>query len=665
MNSLATETSPYLLQHRNNPVNWFAWNSLAWQKAKDENALVLISIGYSACHWCHVMEKEVFEDFECAEMMNHHLVCIKVDREERPDVDSVYMDAIHLMGSQGGWPLNVFVLPDGRPVYGGTYFPKQQWLNILDNLTDLWKNDRNRVFEYADKLSQGMTAASLIGNNDTSLQLDREFLENKVSKWVVNFDLKNGGSRGAPKFPMPNNFEFLLHYGYLAKAEHLTQHVHLSLEKMARGGIFDQAGGGFCRYSVDDTWKVPHFEKMLYDNAQLVSLLAQTYLQSRNELFLESAERTIEFLKREMKSESGLYYAAIDADSEGVEGKFYVWTSQELKAVLNEDYEFASNYYSIDQEGEWEHGQNILLRTKSDEEFADDFQLELSDVRLRRDRVNKKILEARSNRIRPGVDDKCITSWNAMLVNALVLCYRANGDEEYLNEAQHLMQCIRKLLISESGHLHHCYTKGKSTITAFHDDYAFLMDAAIRLFEVTHDSAHLYFAKELMDTCNGFFLNEENGLYFFTSATKNDLLLRKMEVQDNVMPSSNSVMAKVLFELARHLDKPELEEQAKRMLQNISPQISHASAFSNWLQLYTRFLFPYNEIVVTGPDSGRVMHSIQTGFYPNCLFAASTNESELPLFQHRIGTQSAIYVCSGKSCFPPTENIQQAISYLH
>ncbi len=664
MNALANESSPYLLQHRNNPVDWYAWNTSAWNKAQAENRLVLISIGYSACHWCHVMEKEVFEDHESAELMNQHFVCIKVDREERPDVDSVYMDAVHLMGGRGGWPLNVFVLPDGRPVFGGTYFPKQQWLNVMENLTEIWKTEPQRMIEYAGKMKDGLQSLTLIENKEDSALLSPDFLELQVSKWSKFWDKEKGGSRGAPKFPMPNNLEFLLQYGTLTKDVEALNHVSTTLTKMALGGIFDQAGGGFCRYSVDDHWKVPHFEKMLYDNAQLISVYAKAFQQSKNTLFLKTVLRIVAWLQREMKSESGLYYAALDADSEGVEGKFYTWSEEELRSILKEDFEFAVSYYSVGEEGFWEHDQNILLCKTIDHEFAETHHLTLEELKRKRDRVDEKLMEVRSHRIRPGLDDKCITSWNALLITAYIDIYRASADEKFLWEASQLMVSIKSHLFKPDGELYHCSTKGKASINAFLDDYACLAEASLRLYESAFDADHLHFAEQLAAKAKELFQDQKSGLFYYTPKNGEEMIVRKMELQDNVIPASNSIMAKVLFELSRHFENAGHEETSIQMLRNVLPQISHPSGFSNWLQLYTWLSLPFHEVVVTGAKAGEVMMDIQSGYHPSCIYAASTTESELPLFRHRSGTQTAIYVCSGKTCFPPTDNIQNALALL-
>ncbi|HXC03914.1 MAG TPA: DUF255 domain-containing protein, partial [Bacteroidia bacterium] len=374
-NSLIHESSPYLLQHAHNPVNWHAWNETAWEQARKENKLVLISIGYSACHWCHVMEHESFEDTTVARIMNDHFVCIKVDREERPDIDQIYMTAVQLMSGHGGWPLNCITLPDGRPVYGGTYFRKQEWMNVLFNLADLWKTEPDKALHYASQLTDGIRQAELITVKPEALLPVAETLLNCWDKWSRRLDPKDGGPNKAPKFPLPNNYLFLLHFGESelvpeATRKQIREHFRLTLHQMAFGGIYDQIGGGFSRYSTDAAWKVPHFEKMLYDNAQLLSLYAEAYRINPDPLYKRIALETVAFLNRELLSPDGVYCSALDADSEGVEGKFYVWTPEELQTLSGPDYPLLAAYYEINETGYWEHGNYILLRKEEEEILA-------------------------------------------------------------------------------------------------------------------------------------------------------------------------------------------------------------------------------------------------------------------------------------------------------
>ena len=663
MNHLSKESSPYLLQHKDNPVHWHAWNQEAWKMAKEENKLVLVSIGYSSCHWCHVMEHEVFEDFECAEFMNQNFVCIKVDREERPDVDNLYMDAIHLMGSKGGWPLNVFTLPDGRPIYGGTYFPKQHWLSVLENLADLFRNDKEKVLSYANRLHQGISQLNLIQPGQDESPFDIEFLDNVILHWSKYWDNELGGAKRSPKFPMPNNLELLLFYGVMRRDKESLDHVQLTLEKMALGGIYDQIGGGFSRYSVDEEWKVPHFEKMLYDNAQLISLYAKAYRYFRNDLFLKTAEQSVEWLKREMLSASHIFYSALDADSEGVEGKFYVWTKDELIKILGDDEELAIAYFSIDQAGLWEHGNNILLRQTNDEKFCETIGMELSILKVSIQRISEKLLIEREKRIRPGLDFKCITSWNALLITGFCEIYRATLNKSYMQLALDTYNNLLNLTYQKNEKLLHIYTKGVASIEGFLDDYASLAQAAIDLYEITFSEEYLDDASAIVELAIKKFFDSENGLFYFSEVGE-ELISRKQEIQDNVIPASNSMMARALFRLGHHIGKPQWQEISERMLRTVLPRIDYASGYSNWLQLYMELSLPFFEVAISGDNISKEVDELHKSYSPNVVLAASTSQSELPLLKSRRSTQTSIYVCTNNTCLAPTQSVDEVFKMI-
>lgn len=658
MNHLSKETSPYLLQHKDNPVDWYPWNDEAWQKAKRENKLVLVSIGYSACHWCHVMEHEVFEDAQCARWMNKYFICIKVDREERPDVDGVYMDAVQLMGRQGGWPLNVFTLPDARPVFGGTYFPKERWLSVLENLQELFETDLSKMLEYASKLHDGLKEYNLINSRESTLEFSQESLDYSVESWLMSLDYIHGGSKGSPKFPMPNNWEFLLSYGVKTGNEKVLQVLHTSLEKMALGGIYDQVGGGFARYSVDNRWKVPHFEKMLYDNAQLISLYAQSYRYFKDELFLQVVEQSLEWAELELKSEEGLFYSALDADSEGEEGKYYVWNEQELREVLGIDFEFCKKYYSIGKEAKWDEGKNILLRTRTDETFAEEEGMSLDQVEAKAKKVCDSLREARSMRVRPRLDNKCLTSWNALMMIAYCEAYKAFGRRDYLQKADSLAEQIMSLMGRENSLLWHVRTVGHSRIPAFLDSYAFMAEALLSLYESGGEERWLYQSDALVKRAIELFYDSSSALFFYSSFGSEQLLSQKIERHDNVLPSSNSSMCKVLFRLSLHLDNPEYEEMSKKMLRTISLHQEHPSTQSNWLQAYMWIAIPFHQIVISGSEAEQKRTEFYKKFVPNSLVAASTSHSELPLLLHRFREETTIYVCTGKMCHAPLKRVE-------
>ncbi len=472
MNRLANSASPYLLQHAHNPVDWYPWGAEALQKAKSENKLILVSIGYSACHWCHVMEHESFEDEKVAAVMNEYFVCIKVDREERPDVDQIYMSAIQLMTGRGGWPLNCICLPDQRPIYGGTYFRKNDWVSLLFNLADFYKQKPAEAEEYAVKLTEGIRQYESVQFVDVQPEYKRENLEEILDNWQRYFDKTEGGMGSSPKFPMPNNWQFLMRYAHLMKDENIAQQVKLTLHKMAYGGIYDHIGGGFARYSVDGRWHVPHFEKMLYDNAQLVSLYSEAAvwqapsksppegetLRHYNQFYYQIVDEVITFVKRELTSPDGGFYSALDADSEGVEGKFYTFTKGEIEQILGNDADLFCIYYHVTDDGNWEEeNTNVFFRKESDEQLAAKLGLSVDELVSGINTARDKILEARSKRVRPGLDYKILTSWNGLMLKGLCEAYRAFNKAEYLKLALQNAQFLVNNLVTMGHRLNRIY----------------------------------------------------------------------------------------------------------------------------------------------------------------------------------------------------------------
>ena len=657
MNRLALETSPYLLQHKDNPVHWFAWCDEAWELARKENKLVLVSIGYSACHWCHVMEHEVFEDFECAEFMNMHFICIKVDREERPDVDSWFMDAVHLMGSQGGWPLNVFTLPDGRPIYGGTYFPKQRWLESLESLNHVMNQDVERATDYAQKLQFALVElneAPKAGNELASLNQVHDWIDN----WSKYWDLDRGGNRKAPKFPMPNNWELLLHYSFYFKNETAMKHTKLTLDQMAMGGIYDQLAGGFARYSVDADWKVPHFEKMLYDNAQLVSLYAQAYRAFGDEMFARVVDDTLAFIEGEWKSSSGLYYAALDADSDGVEGKYYVWTEAEFDSLLGDESTLMKKYFGVGSHGYWEHDVSILCLNIVDDVWCHEQNMEPEAWNEKLNRAKVILNRYRQERTKPGLDDKCIASWNAMLIKAFTEASKIHGRGDYIEQAEQLAESMIFQLMLPNGLLAHAYTKGRISGVTLLEDQVFFIDALIALYELTSEEKWLKRAAQLMDDVDSFFSSDNSSFFENRSSEVKDVCGVKFEINDNVIPAGNSAACRCLIKLWRLLGIKKYEERAVKMLTEMSGSIDFAPGFSNWLLAILEWQTESVEVVFTGPDATSNSSRFQEKLQPFVLVAASTVESELPLFQGRGGEHSAIYVCRNRSCDLPIYRVE-------
>ena len=661
-NKLINESSPYLLQHAHNPVEWYPWGDEAFEKAEKENKLVLISIGYSACHWCHVMEHESFEDSLTAEMMNKNFINIKVDREERPDVDQVYMNAVQLMTGSGGWPLNCFALPDGRPVYGGTYFPKDKWQQTLTSLQGLKENDPIKLEEYAKNLTAGIQQSELITRNEDPLETKVEFLAQKVNEWSKYWDRKKGGPNRAPKFPLPNNYQFLLEYAFLSGDQESMDFVSTTLDQMARGGIYDQIGGGFARYSTDELWKAPHFEKMLYDNAQLVSLYSQAFTATQNPRYKKIVQETLAFIKRELTNKNGGFYSALDADSEGEEGKFYVWKKEELKEALTpEEFELAKEFYNVNNKGLWEHGNYILLM----DENSDDMLTEDSTLGNKLELIKSKLLARRETRIRPGLDDKILTSWNMLMIEAYLDAYIALEDEQYLNVAEQQMKFIFTNLITEDEGLFHLHKDGKSSINGYLEDYAFTISALLKMYQSTFDESYISQAEALMHYTVQHFLDEESGMFWFKSNKDEQLIAKKQENSDNVIPASNSVMAHNLFILSKLTYNQEFEKTGKQMLSNILPHIEYGQSYSNWLRLYLYETYPFYEIAATGKNFRALTIELRKTYIPNKLILGAEKKSDLPLLENKFFEEETIFVCQNKTCQLPVKLVTDALKQIN
>ena len=663
-NLLINESSPYLLQHAHNPVNWYPWGDAAFEKAKNENKLVLISIGYSSCHWCHVMEHESFEDSTVAAMMNEHFVCIKVDREERPDVDQIYMNAVQLMTGSGGWPLNCFALADGRPVYGGTYYPKNNWMELLTNLSTTYEKDKSRFEEYAENLTNGIQESELIEKPVEDTPIRKALLKEMTDKWATTFDKKEGGPNRSPKFPIPNNYMFLMQYGQLTENDELLAYVDLTLQKMALGGIYDQVGGGFARYSTDEFWKVPHFEKMLYDNAQLVSLYSLAYQRTKNPLYKHIVYQTIDWLEREMVANDGGFMSALDADSEGEEGKFYTWTKTELKSILNEaDFELVKDYYNLNQKGAWE-GKYILLRELKDSNAVKKFGLSKDELTQKMDAINAQLLAARSKRIRPGIDDKILTSWNGMMIAGLADAAMAFNEPAFGKLSIKHAKWLLKNMVANDGSLMHTHKNNKSKIDGFLDDYAFTSTAFIKLYELTFDEFWLEKANQFVSYAITHFKDPKSGMFYFTSNVSESLIARKMEINDNVIPASNSEMANALYDLGTLLDSANYQNIAIQMLTNIqADMVSYPSGYSNWAILHTKLSFPYYEIAVTGKDWQLKLNELNEFYLPNKLLMGG-EKGNLPLLEGKFIGETTIFVCVNKSCQMPVTKVEDALKQM-
>ena len=670
-NSLINETSPYLLQHAHNPVNWKAWNTETLQEAKDEKKLMIISVGYSACHWCHVMEKESFEDSTVAAVMNKNFISVKVDREERPDVDQIYINAVQLMTGSAGWPLNVITLPDGRPVWGGTYFTKKAWLNSLEKMQKLYDKNPQNLIDYADKLEEGIKSMDLIEVNTNELNFIDFPIENTIKNWSTTFDNKYGGPNRAPKFMMPNNLNYLLRYGIKNKDKQILDYVYLTLDNIAYGGVYDHIGGGFSRYSTDIKWHVPHFEKMLYDNAQLVSLYSQAYKATKNPLYEEVVKETLEYINKEMTHQEGAFYSSLDADSvsedgELEEGAYYVFNKEELKLQLKEDFSLFSEYYNVTNYGKWEKENYVLIRKKSDQEIIAEFSISQKELNQKKKNWKQLLLAYRNNRAKPRLDDKSLTSWNALMIKGYVDAYKAFQVPEYLNAAQTNAQFLIDHQLQKNGALNHSYKDGKSTINGYLEDYAAVIDAFIALYEVTLNELWINKANELAAYTFENFFDAEKNMFYFTSKEDEKLVARNFEYRDNVIPASNSMMAKNLLILSHHFDNKKYLTTASKMLHNVQPEIeSYPSGFSNWLDLMANFQDNFYEVVVVGKDASKKIAELNARYLPNILIAGSTSKSKKPLLKYRyIDGETLIYVCVNNSCKLPVSDISEALNFI-
>ena len=662
-NSLIEETSPYLLQHAHNPVDWHAWNDENLAEAKKLGKPLLISIGYSSCHWCHVMEHESFENEVIAEYMNTHFYCIKVDREERPDVDQIYMTAANIISGSGGWPLNCFALPNGKPFHAGTYYPPAGWQKLLESVNEQYASNREKLEEYAEKLTTGIRMQETAITDIAAQKLDSKVLVKTVEGWKASWDMKEGGMNRAPKFPMPSNYKFLMDYTYHFSDKYTDNFIQTTLTKMAYGGIFDQIGGGFSRYSVDALWKAPHFEKMGYDNGQLLSIYAKAFNKYGDSLYLEVIQKTVEWLSREMQDKSKMFYSALDADSEGEEGKFYVWRAAEAQAILGDDYPLAEEYYQIGSKGKWEHGNNILLRDDDPKKIAKKFSMTTDDLAQNIDRINSKLLKARSKRIRPGLDDKCLTAWNALLITGLCDAYSATANEDYKNMA---LECLDATLAAQAtdAEVWHSYKNGKSTIKGLLDDYAFLGQACVGAYQISGNENYITKAQQLTQVAIDKFYDVEKEIFYFNE--ENELIVRTTEIHDNVIPATNSAMANLLLEVGLIYGKTDYLSLSENLVGKVQQNMAnYPGGHSNWALAHIKQSMPYYEIAVVGKDAEEIATKLRGHNLSNTLIAFSEKSSDVPLMANRFAKgKTLIYVCQKGICQLPVASVNEALELI-
>ncbi|MBK9465337.1 MAG: thioredoxin domain-containing protein [Chitinophagaceae bacterium] len=674
-NKLIQETSPYLLQHAYNPVNWYPWSEEALTKAKDENKPILVSIGYAACHWCHVMERESFEDENTAKMMNENFINIKIDREERPDLDHIYMDAVQAMTGSGGWPLNVFLTPAAKPFYGGTYFPPQKafnrpsWQETLLGVAQAFRERRHEIDAQAENLTEHLLKSNSFGlqkisenelfSPDQPVEAFQNIMKSADKEW--------GGFGRAPKFPQSYAIQFLLRYNHLTKNEEALQQALLSLDKMIEGGIYDQVGGGFARYSTVTEWLAPHFEKMLYDNALLVSVLSEAYQLTGKERYKEVIEETMEFVQRELLHPAKGFYAALDADSEGVEGKFYVWDYEEVKSLLGSNAGIFCEYYNITEEGNWEHS-NILRVKMAERDFAVKKKLTIDELKKILLTGKEKLLQKRNERIHPLLDDKIILGWNALMNIACSKAFAATGNEKYRTLAKENMQFVfNNFKGKEENEFHHTWKNDKAKYPAFLDDYAFLIQALIQLQEITTETKWLIHAKSITEFVIKNFSEPDTGFFFYTPYGQTDVIVRKKEVYDGAVPSGNSVMAYNLHQLSILFDKRDWEQRCLAMTSSLARAITrYPTSFGNWACLLQEIIAGTNEIALIGKDFSGIHNELLGQYIPHrVLMTSETANPVFPLLEKPVAETTAIYLCRNYTCQNPVFSAKELMLLIN
>lgn len=665
-NRLINETSPYLLQHAHNPVDWYPWNDEAFKKAKEEDKPVLVSIGYSACHWCHVMERESFEDPEVASFMNQHFINIKVDREERPDVDHIYMDAVQAMTGSGGWPLNVFITPDGKPFYGGTYYPPRRafnrasWKEVLEAIAHAYNEKKDEIEGQANNLTEHLHSTNVIGNSSANFSLDKKNIDIAFQNVMKTADRVWGGFGNAPKFPQTFTINFLMRYSRLTSNKEALEQALLSLDKMIQGGIYDQLGGGFARYSTDREWLAPHFEKMLYDNALLVSTLSEAFQLTRKARYKEVIEETLTFIETTLMHSEGGFLSALDADSEGEEGKFYVWNYNEIESLLGTDAFIFTSYFNVRKEGNWE-GKNILHTSLPFNEFAEKQGIEPNDLRGTIERGKKILLEERNKRIHPSLDDKLLLSWNALMNSAYSKAYAATGNDRYRDLAKKNMKFLLDAFSKDKNEFFHSWKNGQAKHPAFLDDYGYLVAALIDLSEICAELQWLTIAKDLANYVLNNFSDGNSPLFFYTNISQTDVLMRKKEVYDSAVPSGNSVMASNFHRLGIIYDDQNYRERAWQMVSSFGDMaLKYPTSFGVWLSTLFQLNFGSNEIAITGPEYSSVLKRILSLYLPHSILMAAASENDFPLLRGKNNKgQTLIYLCKDYACQKPFESVAE------
>jgi len=682
-NKLINEKSPYLLQHAHNPVNWYPWSDEAFDKAKTEDRPIFLSIGYSTCHWCHVMEKESFEDEEVAKLMNDAFVSIKVDREERPDIDGIYMSVCQIITGSGGWPLTIVMTPDKKPFFTGTYFPKHNrfnrigMLDLVPRLKEVWKTKKEEVLKSADEIASSLNKQNLVSD---STEIDETILDKAYNELSKRYDEIDGGFGNAPKFPSPHNLMFLLRYWKRENETKALEMVEKTLTEMRHGGIYDHIGFGFARYSTDQHWLVPHFEKMLYDQAMLVMAYTETYLATKNNFYKETAEEILEYVLRDMTHPEGGFYSAEDADSEGEEGKFYLWEAEELRNVLeNDELNFAIKVFNVEDAGNWIDeskgmmpGTNILHLKKSNKDYAEELNLSEDDFLKKLESIRKKLFDYREKRIHSYKDDKILTDWNGLMISAFAKAAQAFNNETYSNAATKAYSFIEKYLSNKDGRLIHRFREGESGLPAHIDDYAFMINALIDLYETTFEIKYLKRAIDLNEILIKEFWDTQNGGFYFTSNKSEELIARQKDVYDGAIPSGNSIALLNLIRLARFTADSNFEKKASELVKYFSGYISKSlSAFSMFMCALDFQLHSSTEIVIAGNQKDTAVREglnlVNNIFNPNKIVILKSNEEEknptdLLAFTKEmkvVNNKPTFYVCKNFICNRPVSNLEE------
>jgi len=684
-NKLVNEQSPYLLQHAYNPVDWYPWSEEAFEKARIENKPIFLSIGYSTCHWCHVMEKESFEDEEVAKLMNEAFVSIKVDREERPDIDGIYMTVCQILTGSGGWPLTIVMTPEKKPFFAGTYFPKlgrygrAGMMELIPQLSELWNSKNDDILKSAEEISHALINSSKFSGDEI---LSSEILDQAFNELSRRFDPENGGFGKSPKFPTPHNLTFLLRYWSKNKNEYALFMVEKTLKEMRLGGIYDHIGFGFHRYSTDPQWLVPHFEKMLYDQALLAIAYIEAYQATKNELFENTIKEILEYVNRDMRSKKGGFYSAEDADSEGEEGKYYLWTVDEVRAILKDDADLFLEIFNCEPAGNWidpmhggKVGTNILHLQTTMDEYSSKSNVSAGILEIKIALAQKQLLEAREKRIHPHKDDKILTDWNGLMISAFAKAAQVFDEKKYIEIAESTAKFILNHMTLQNGRLLHRYRNGNADIAGNLDDHAFLIAALLDLYETTFSVDHLIDALKLNDDLIKYFWDENDGAFFFTATDSEKLLVRQKEIYDGAIPSGNSIALLNLVRLYRFTGRTEFEVKASQMIKTFSQLIKTSpSAYTQFLSAFDFYIGPSKEILLVGNDDEKVkrfLRILREIFIPNKVIIYKDDRTKDKLSKAAEFTKSyqslngaEAYICENFSCRLPVTSEKDLIALL-